>query len=191
MVTMSRRQVISTLLIRKARNGSTESKQQSSPRRLTPGLPPPTGHDNPHLARRDARVLAVVANPALDLLGLLAVVVGALELNTKLLNASGASVGNGSDVAVVGVDSREDFAAGGLDVLDGDVAPGAVAFAVAARAVQLAEVLRAEAVDRHGRGRVVLDDLVVGVARSAAFDEDFSRALEAEGVFADVGPPDV
>ena len=67
----------------------------------------------------------------------------------------------------------------------------AVALAVAARAVQLAEVLRAEAVDGHGRGGVVLDDLVVGVAGAAALDHDGAGALEGEGVFADVGPPDV
>jgi hypothetical protein len=144
-----------------------------------------------HLARRNARVLAVVADASLDLLWLDIVVVGALELDAKLLDAGGAGVGDGGDVAIVGVDAGEDLAARGLDVLDGDVALGAVALAVAARAVELAEVLRAEAVDGHRRGGVVLDDLVVGVAGAAALDHDGAAALEGEGVFADVGPPDV
>jgi hypothetical protein len=144
-----------------------------------------------HLARRNARVLAVVANTSLNLLGLDVVVVGALELDTKLLDAGGAGVGNSSNITIVGVDASEDLAAGSLDVLDGDVALGAVALAVAARAVELAEVLGAEAVDGDGRGGVVLDDLVVGVARAAALDHDGAGALEGEGVFADVGPPDV
>ena len=56
---------------------------------------------------------------------------------------------------------------------------------------ELAEVLGAEAVDGDGRGGVVLDDLVVGVAGSAALDHDGAGAREGEGVFADVGPPDV
>jgi hypothetical protein len=144
-----------------------------------------------HLARRNARVLAVVANTSLDLLGLDVVVVGALELDTKLLDAGGAGVGNSSNITIVGVDASEDLAAGGLDVLDGDVALGAVALAVAAGAVELAEVLGAEAVDGDRGGGVVLDDLVVGVARAAALDHDGAGALEGEGVFADVGPPDV
>jgi hypothetical protein len=144
-----------------------------------------------HLARRNARVLAVVANASLDLLGLDVVVVGALELDTKLLDAGCASVGDGRDITVVGVDASEDLAAGSLDVLDGDVALGAVALAVAAGAVELAEVLGAEAVDGDGRGGIVLDDLVVGVARATTLDHDGAGALEGEGVFADVGPPDV
>ena len=67
------------------------------PVHLSPSIPSTTSN----LARRNARVLAVVANTSLDLLGLNVVVVSALELNTKLLDAGGASVGDGRDIAVV------------------------------------------------------------------------------------------
>lgn len=60
-----------------------------------------------------------------------------------------------------------------------------------AAAVKLAEVLDDEAVDGHGRGAVVLDDLVFGAAGSAALDERSAGTLEGEGVLADGGPPDV
>lgn len=143
-----------------------------------------------HLARRNAGVLASVAGARAKLLGLLAVVV-ALELGADLLGGGGAGVGNGGGVAEVGVDAGEDLAAAGLDVLDGDGALAAVTLAVAAAAVQLAEVLHAEAVDGHGRGPVILDNLVLGVARAAALDHGSARALEGEGVLAHGGPPDV
>ena len=143
-----------------------------------------------NLARRNLGVNASLAGARAKSLGLLAVVV-ALELLADELGAGGAGVGDGGDVAVVGVDAGEELAAGGLDVLDGDGALGAVALAVAARAVQLAEVLHAEAVDGHGRGAVVLDHLVLGAARSAALDHGGSGALEGEGVLADGSPPDV
>lgn len=84
-----------------------------------------------NLTRWDAGVLASVAGAVAQLLGLGAVVV-ALELNADLLGAGGASVGDGGNVAVVGVDAGEDLSAGSLDVLDGDGALGTVALAVAA-----------------------------------------------------------
>lgn len=62
------------------------------------------------------------------------------------------------------VDAGEGLATRGLDVLDGDGALAAVAFAVAARAVQLPEVLDGEAIDGHRAGAVVLDDLVLSSA---------------------------
>jgi hypothetical protein len=126
-----------------------------------------------------------------QLLRLDAVVVSALEIDADLLGAGSAGVGNSGSVAVVGVDASEDFSAGGLDVLDDNVALGAVALAVATGAVELAEVLDAEAVDGDGLGAVVLDDFVVGVAGSAALDHGGSGTLEGEGVFADLSPPDV
>jgi hypothetical protein len=126
-----------------------------------------------------------------QLLRLHAVVVSALEINADLLGAGGAGVGDGGSVAVVGVNTSEDLSTGGLDVLDDNVALGAVALAVAARAVEFAEVLDAEAVDGDGGGTVVLDDLVLGVAGSAALDHGGSGALEGEGILADLGPPDV
>lgn len=58
-------------------------------------------------------------------------------------------------------------------------------------AVQLAEVLDDEAINGHGRGTVVLDDLIFGAAGSAALDEGGAGSLEGESVFADGGPPDV
>jgi hypothetical protein len=126
-----------------------------------------------------------------QLLRLHAVVVSALEINADLLGAGGAGVGDGGSVAVVGVNTSEDLSTGGLDVLDDNVALGAVTLAVAARAVEFAEVLDAEAVDGDGGGTVVLDDLVLGVAGSAALDHGGSGALEGEGILADLGPPDV
>jgi hypothetical protein len=121
-----------------------------------------------------------------QLLRLHAVVVSALEINADLLGAGGAGVGDGGSVAVVGVNTSEDLSTGGLDVLDDNVALGAVTLAVAARAVEFAEVLDAEAVDGDGRGTLVL-----GVAGSAALDHGGSGALEGEGILADLGPPDV
>jgi hypothetical protein len=144
-----------------------------------------------NLARRNARVLASVGRTRVQLLRLDAVVVRALEVNADLLGAGGAGVGDGGSVAVVGVDAREDFSAGGLDVLDDHVALGAVALAVTAWAVELAEVLHAEAVDGDGLGAVVLDDFVVGVAGSAALDQGGSGPLESKSILADLSPPDV
>jgi hypothetical protein len=147
-------------------------------------------NESNNLARRHARVLAVVARTVVQLLRLLAVVV-TLELDADLLSRSGASVGDSRTVAVVGVDAGQNFSTRGLDVLDGDGALGAVALAVSTGAVQFAEVEDAEAVDGHGRGAVVLDHLVFGVAGATAFDHGGAGALEGEGVFADGGPPDV
>ena len=137
-----------------------------------------------HLASGNAGVDARLAGARAERLGLLAVVV-ALEGLADLLGAGGAGVGDGGGVAVVGVDASEELAAGGLDVLDGDGALGAVALAVAARPVELAEVLDGEAVDGHGGGTVVLDDLVLGAAGSTALDNGGSGALEGESVLAD------
>ena len=143
-----------------------------------------------NLASGNAGVDARLAGARAEGLGLLAVVV-ALEGLADLLGAGGAGVGDGGGVAVVGVDTSEELAAGGLDVLDGDGALGAVALAVTARPVELAEVLDGEAVDGHGGGTVVLDDLVLGAAGSTALDDGGSGALEGEGVLADGRPPDV
>src|SRR5689334_5873404 len=97
-------------------------------------------------------------------------------------------------VAVVGVDADECLAGrGGGDVVDDDVAL-VLRLAVAAGAVQLAEVVHLEIADVHGAGAVVLEDLVRRLARAAAVDGHRLRgrgALEGRGVFADVLPPDV
>jgi hypothetical protein len=90
---------VSTLLIKKTR-------MKHRIEQLFPDFPPvhllsSTPSTTSNLARRNARVLAVVADSVLELLGLNVVVVGALELNTKLLDAGGASVGDGCDIAVV------------------------------------------------------------------------------------------
>ena len=146
------------------------------------------GREN--LASGNAGVDASLAGASADRLGLLSAVV-ALEVLADLLGASGAGVGDGGGVAVVAVDAGKKLAAGGLDVLDGNGALGAVALAVTAGPVELAEVLDGEAVDGHGGGTVVLDDLVLGAAGSTALDDGGSGALEGESVLADGSPPDV
>lgn len=95
------------------------------------------------LARLDGGVLAVVGGALGDGLGLVARG-GALELLADGLDRGGAGSRDGGRVAKVGVDARQDLAVVGLDVLDDDVALDAV-LAVAARAVQLAEVDDGEA----------------------------------------------
>ena len=54
----------------------------------------------------------------------------------------------------------------------------AILLAVAARAVELAEVLDGEAVDRDGTNTVVLDDLVGCMVGAAADDVDVAVTLE-------------
>ncbi|TYZ68708.1 hypothetical protein PybrP1_011865 [[Pythium] brassicae (nom. inval.)] len=80
----------------------------------------------------------------------------------------------------------------GVDVRDGDLALDVAARA--ARAVELAEVLRVEAVDADGARAVVLHDLVLGVARATADDLGHTRgrtALDAQRVLAHVLPPHI
>ncbi|KAF4254368.1 hypothetical protein CNMCM8812_008062 [Aspergillus fumigatus] len=126
---------------------------------------------------------------------LLLVVVGTLILHTDLLDAAGTARDSRS-IAVVGVDADEGLAAGSLDAADLDGALELLA-AVAAGAVQLAEVLHGEVLDDHLAAGVVLDDLVVGVAGAAADDapEDCHwRKWKGERevfTLADVSPPDV
>src|SRR4051812_12444819 len=65
---------------------------------------------------------------------------------------------------------------------------------VAARTIELAEVLGLELFDGHRAGAVVLKDLVVRVTRAAAADLHGLRgraALQRGRVLADVLPPDV
>lgn len=106
---------------------------------------------------------------------------GALKFLADGLDRGGAGARNGGRVAKVRVDAGEELAVVGLDVLDDDVALDA-ALAVAARAVQLAEVHHGEAVDGHGALAVVLDNLVVGVLGTTALDVGVAVALESEGV---------
>ena len=67
----------------------------------------------------------------------------------------------------------------------------AILLAVAARAVELAEVLDGEAVDRDGTNTVVLDDLVLGVASTTTDDLSVTVTLEGKSVLTDGVPPDV
>lgn len=131
----------------------------------------------------------MVRDAARDLLGLVAGG-GALVLDARLLDAGGAGAGDGGDVAVVGVDAHQSLAVIGLDVLDDDVAL-AHGLAVAAGAVQLAEIDDGEAVNGHGAQAVVLDDLVVGAGGAAALDGRVAVALERQGVLAHGRPPHV
>ena len=94
-------------------------------------------------------------------------------------------------VAVVDVDAGHDLGALGPDVGEGRVAL-VHGVAVAARAVQLADVAGEEVLDRHRAAAVVLQHLVRRPASAAAVDVRGARFLE-EGrrVFADLGPPAV
>ena len=127
-------------------------------------------------------ILASIARTGALLLRLLVVVVGTLILNTDLLDAAGAAR-DSRGIAIVGVDADEGLATGGLDAADLDGALELLA-AVAAGAVQLAEVLHGEVLDGHLAAGVVLDDLVVGVAGAAADDAvgAAAAALEGEGI---------
>ena len=94
-------------------------------------------------------------------------------------------------VAQVGVDANQLAAVLGDDSCHVDLAREvAVAFAVAARAVDLAVVLGVEVDDVDGAAAVVLDDLVRSVVGAAADDVGGAVALEADGVFANVFEPD-
>lgn len=100
-----------------------------------------------------------------------------------------ARVPDGGGVAVVGVDAGHDGAAVDLDVGEGGVA-GVLGAAVAARPVQLADVLCVKVLDRDRAGAVVLEHLVAGAAGTAAVDvRRPARLLEGRRVLADVGPP--
>ncbi|KAJ8116580.1 hypothetical protein OPT61_g2028 [Boeremia exigua] len=142
------------------------------------------------LARGDGGELAGVGGTLGDGLGL-AAGLGALELLADLLDAGSAGGAvDGGGVAEVGVDADEELAAVGLDVLDDNVALGAL-LAVSAGAVELAEVGDLEAVDGDGTGTVVLDDLVLSASGTTTGDGGVTVLLEGESVLADGGPPDV
>lgn len=59
----------------------------------------------------------------------------------------------------------------------------ALLVAVAARAVQLAEVGDLEAVDGNGTNTVVLDDLVLGALSTTAADLSVTVALDGESIY--------
>jgi len=102
-----------------------------------------------------------------------------------------ARVRDGSAVTVVPVDPGHDLGSAHIDVGEGAL-PRHLRAAVAARAVDLADIGHVEVLDGHGAAAVVLQDLVVGVAGAAAVDVAGARGLlEGRGVFADVGPPAV
>jgi uncharacterized protein YceH (UPF0502 family) len=124
-------------------------------------------------------VFASVARTGTLLLRLLVIVVGTLILNTDLLDAA-STARDSRGIAIVGVDADEGLAAGGLDAADLDGALELLA-AVAAGAVQLAEVLHGEVLDDHLAAGVVLDDLVVGVAGAAADNAGGAAAAALEG----------
>lgn len=91
-------------------------------------------------------------------------------------------------VAEVAVDAGDDLCA-----LDGEVdevgGARALLLAVAAGAVQLADVLSGEVADGDGADAVVLNDLVVSIGGAASGNSSVAIALEREGVFADINPP--
>lgn len=162
-------------------------------KRMTPSVVP-SNHDRPsphrpktvrfpptRLASLERRKLAGRARTSRSRLRLIARG-STLELLADLLDARSARGGVDSrGVAEVGVDADEQLPAGGLDVLHHDVALGAL-LAVAARAVQLAEVGDLEAVDGHGARAVVLDHLVCGARGAAAGDGCVAVFLEGQGV---------
>lgn len=94
-------------------------------------------------------------------------------------------------VAVIPIDAGDDRGAVDKDVAERAV-PRVLRAAVAARPVHLADRRRPEVLDRHRARAVVLEHLVLGVARPAAVDVGYPRRggpLEGRCVFADVGPP--
>ena len=91
--------------------------------------------------------------------GGLAGALGTLELLADGLNTGGLGVGDGGSVAEVLVDTSKDITRGGDNSVDCHVAL-VHGVAVAARAVQLAEVLNGEVGDGDSTGTVVLDDLL-------------------------------
>lgn len=147
-----------------------------------------------HLGR-DVRLAvdASIARARADLGGLLAVVVGTLEVLANVLDAGGLDALESGSVTVVGVDTGEELALVGGDVVEDDVALG-LGLAVAAATVKLAEVVNSEARDGHGATAVVLEDLVLGAESTAAGDGGGLAGillLDGEGILADSGPPDV
>ena len=123
------------------------------------------------LARLDSGsgVLAVAGGALRDRLGLRAGL-GALELLADGLDGAGAvAVVDGGRVTEVGVDTSKELAVGGLDVLHDDMALSGL-LAVAARPVQLAEVVDGEAVNSDGTSAVLLDDLIFGSGSTTAND---------------------
>lgn len=107
----------------------------------------------------------------------------AVKVGTYSIDRGGADVrGDGGGVAEVGVDAGEKAARAGLDALDDDVAL-ALLVAVAAGAVELAEVGDLEAVDGDGADTVVLDDLVLGALGTTAGDGGVTVTLDRESVW--------
>lgn len=90
--------------------------------------------------------------------GGLAIALGTLELLADGLDTGGLGVGDGGSVAEVLVDTSKDVTGGGDDSVNGNVAL-VHGVTVAARAVQLSEVLDGEVGDGDSAGTVVLDDL--------------------------------
>jgi hypothetical protein len=80
--------------------------------------------DNSTLADRDVRSLedARLGRTLGKSRRLIIVVVGSLVLFANVLDRAGTGLGDGSSVAVVGVDADEVLAVGSLDVVDGDLA---------------------------------------------------------------------
>ena len=133
------------------------------------------------LAGSESREHTGVGRTSGDGLGL-AARADALEFLADLLDGGSAgSAVDGGSVAEVGVDSDEELAVGGLDVLDDNVALGAL-LAVSAGAVELAEVGNLEAVDGDGSGTVVLDDLVLGAGGTSTGDGGVTVLLQGEGI---------
>lgn len=158
---------------------------------------------------------ASVAGAGADLLGLDVVVVSASVLVADGLDTADVDVGERGSVTEVGVDTCDPvsklslglvfcseylllltskrLALRGSDVVEDDVAL-VLGLAVAAAAVELAEVVDSEARNRHGAATVVLEDLVLGAESTAASDSGGvtgSLLLDGESVLADGGPPDV
>lgn len=76
--------------------------------------------------------------------------------------------------------------------LTDEVSRPAVARAVTAAAGNFAVVIRIEVLHLHRTPAVELDDLVVGMERTAAIDVGRAASLlKCDGIFADVSPPDI
>lgn len=119
------------------------------------------------LARRNAGVLAVIAWTRARLRWLIAIVI-AFVLVADLLNARGASVADGSRIAVVAVDADQDLTTGRFDILDSHRPSFAIALTVATGAVEFTKIKGDEAIDGNRRGGVVLDDSEVMSIRALA-----------------------
>lgn len=83
----------------------------------------------------------------------------ALEALADNLDIGGNSVGDGGSVTEVGVDTSKQVASGGRNTIDCHMTLNH-GVAVAARTVQLSEVLDSEVRDGNGTGSVVLDNLL-------------------------------